>query len=78
MTFQAEKDLAKARKEIAHEVRLAKEAEATMDLHVSKAGEKAEREIAKHTSQNPGVAMNSTDAATMGMGGANDPTYTAN
>lgn len=34
--------------EVAHEVRLAKEAEAAMDLHVAKAGQKAERELAKH------------------------------
>lgn len=46
--MQAEKDIAKARVEVAHEVRLAKEAEAAMDLHVAKAGQKAERELAKH------------------------------
>uniref|UniRef100_A0A7N0TJ46 Uncharacterized protein n=1 Tax=Kalanchoe fedtschenkoi TaxID=63787 RepID=A0A7N0TJ46_KALFE len=46
---KAEKDIAKARMEIAHEARLAKEAEAKMELHVAKAGDKAEREIAKHS-----------------------------
>ena len=51
--MQAEKELAKARKDIAHEARLAKEAEAEMDRHVAKAGEIAEREIAKHQSNKP-------------------------
>ncbi|KAH7576124.1 hypothetical protein ACOSP7_003764 [Xanthoceras sorbifolium] len=46
---QAEKDLAKARMNIAHEVRLAKEAEAEMELHVSKAAEKVDKEMAKHS-----------------------------
>lgn len=45
---QAEKDLAKTRVEIAHEMRLAKEAEASMDLHVNKAAEKARRHESKH------------------------------
>lgn len=49
-SVQAEKDLAKARIEIAHEVRLAKEAEAAMDMHVAKADEIAKREMAKHSS----------------------------
>lgn len=43
MILQAEKDMAKARMDVAHEVRLAKEAEAEMDLHVNKAAEKAEK-----------------------------------
>ena len=34
--------------EVAHEVRLAREAEAAMDLHVAKAGMKAEKEMAKY------------------------------
>lgn len=46
--MQAEKDLAKAKMQIAHEVRLAREAEAAMDLHVAKADELAKREMAKH------------------------------
>lgn len=77
MLLQAEKEIAKARMDIAHEVRMAKEAEAAMDLHVSKAGERAEQEIAKHSSKNPnaGEIMNSTDSAT--VEGANGPTYTA-
>ncbi|XP_043695271.1 late embryogenesis abundant protein 6-like [Telopea speciosissima] len=45
---QAEKELAKARLDVAHEVRKAREAEAEMDLHVNKAVEKADKEIAKH------------------------------
>ncbi|XAR54251.1 hypothetical protein NMG60_11029297 [Bertholletia excelsa] len=44
---KAEKDLAKARTDIAHEMRLAKEAEAEMELHVAKAGRRVDREIAK-------------------------------
>ena len=68
---KAEKELAEARKDIAHEVRLAKEAEAAMDLHVSKAGERAEKEIEKHThastnNPNPNAAMDSS----------NNPNYT--
>lgn len=56
--WQAEKELAKARVEVAHEVRLAREAEASMDLHVSKAGMKAEEEMAKYatTHTNPFTA----------------------
>ncbi|KAK7256358.1 hypothetical protein RIF29_29800 [Crotalaria pallida] len=50
---KAEKDIAKARMDIAHEVRRAKEAEAAMELHVAKAGERAEKEIAKHSSTSP-------------------------
>ncbi|XP_031394218.1 late embryogenesis abundant protein 6-like [Punica granatum] len=46
---KAEKDLAKARMGIAHEVRLAKEAEAAMDLHVAKADELAKREMEKQS-----------------------------
>ncbi|KAJ8573455.1 hypothetical protein K7X08_009966 [Anisodus acutangulus] len=45
---KAEKELAKARVEVAHEVRLAREAEAAMDLHVNKAAEKIAQEEQKH------------------------------
>ncbi|KAJ6973620.1 hypothetical protein NC653_033833 [Populus alba x Populus x berolinensis] len=45
---KAEKEMAKARMDVAHEVRLAREAEAEMELHVAKAGQRVEREIAKH------------------------------
>lgn len=45
--FQAEKELAKSRAEVAHEIRLAKEAEASMDMHVNKAVEKAAQHDAK-------------------------------
>ncbi|KAJ6674436.1 LATE EMBRYOGENESIS ABUNDANT PROTEIN 6-RELATED [Salix viminalis] len=45
---KTEKELAKARMDVAHEVRLAREAEAEMELHVAKAGQRVEREIAKH------------------------------
>ncbi|OVA01279.1 hypothetical protein BVC80_1653g91 [Macleaya cordata] len=57
--MQEEKELAKARVGIAKEIRKAKEAEAEMDLHVAKAGQKAEREIAKHeNTMNAGAALN--------------------
>ncbi|PIA39887.1 hypothetical protein AQUCO_02600380v1 [Aquilegia coerulea] len=45
---KAEKEIAKTRIEVAKEVRKAKEAEAEMDLHVAKAGEKVQRQIEKH------------------------------
>ena len=49
--FQAEKELAKSRAEVAHEIRLAKEAEASMEAHVNKAVEKAAQHDAKQQSQ---------------------------
>ncbi|XP_050385922.1 late embryogenesis abundant protein 6-like [Argentina anserina] len=56
---KAEKEIAKARADIAHEVRLAKEAEATMVHHVAKAGEiarageqMANEQLAKHGGSN--------------------------
>ncbi|KAJ4727358.1 Late embryogenesis abundant protein [Melia azedarach] len=59
---RAERDLAKARVNVAHEVRLAKEAEAEMDLHVAKATEKAEKEIAKHSPESsPAAATAATN-----------------
>ncbi|MFS7906434.1 putative Late embryogenesis abundant protein, LEA_1 subgroup [Helianthus anomalus] len=45
--MMAEKDLAKSRAEVAHEIRLAREAEASMDMHVNKAVEKAAQHDAK-------------------------------
>jgi len=69
--IQAEKEIAQARVDIAHEVRLAKEAEAEMDLHVTKAGERAEKEIEKHSSTNPNANANATAMP------SNDSTYTA-
>ncbi|XP_055818411.1 late embryogenesis abundant protein 6-like [Solanum dulcamara] len=45
---KAEKDLAKTRVEVAHEVRLAKEAEAAMHLHVNRAAEKIANEEGKY------------------------------
>nr|KYP53488.1 hypothetical protein KK1_024626 [Cajanus cajan] len=66
---KAEKEIAKARMDVAHEVRLAKEAEAAMDLHVAKAGKRVDNELAKHT-------LDNSNAATMDA--ANGPTYTAN
>jgi len=40
MVLQAEKEIAKARMDVAREIRLAKEAEAEMDLHVANTGKK--------------------------------------
>ncbi|KAI4355993.1 hypothetical protein L6164_000047 [Bauhinia variegata] len=49
---KAEKELAKARVEIAHEVRLAKEAEAAMDMHADKAIKRADAETEKYATRN--------------------------
>ncbi|KAI4312615.1 hypothetical protein MLD38_037419 [Melastoma candidum] len=71
---KAEKELAKARVEVAHEVRLAREAEASMDLHVAKASERVDKEIAKYSgggdsySQQPGGLDSSYDPS---IGGGN-------
>ncbi|KAM3323195.1 hypothetical protein P3S67_004346 [Capsicum chacoense] len=48
---KAEKEMAKARVEVAREVRLAKEAEAAMDMHVNKAAEKIANEEKKHINE---------------------------
>ncbi|XP_034708683.1 late embryogenesis abundant protein 6-like [Vitis riparia] len=48
---KAEKELAKARVEVAKEVRKAKEAEAAMDLHVAKAEDRAHQELVKHAQE---------------------------
>jgi hypothetical protein len=55
--------LAKTRMDVAHEVRLAKEAEATMELHVARAGQKIEREAAKHEPMHPNATPNIVDPA---------------
>ncbi|GAA0143709.1 hypothetical protein Leryth_019260 [Lithospermum erythrorhizon] len=47
---QAQREMAKARVEVAHEVRKAREAEAAMDLHVNRAAEKA---ISHESKQQP-------------------------
>lgn len=72
---QSENDIMQARKDIAHEVRLAKEAEAAMDLHVTKAGERAEKEIEKHAPMGPNA--NSADEVDTMQPPSNNPTYTA-
>ncbi|XP_052191929.1 late embryogenesis abundant protein 6-like [Diospyros lotus] len=57
---KAEKEIAKARMDVAHEIRLAKEAEAAMGIHMANAGERVEREIAKHKGNNsspPGMGI---------------------
>ncbi|KAL0007381.1 hypothetical protein SO802_008883 [Lithocarpus litseifolius] len=60
---KAEKSIAKARMDVAHEVRLAKEAEAEMELHVAKAGQKVEREAAKMAPKKPNVSGANRDPA---------------
>ncbi|XP_075488254.1 uncharacterized protein LOC142527361 [Primulina tabacum] len=50
-----ERELAKARVEVAREVRLAREAEAAMDLHVNKAVGKVEEHERKHPNPNNGT-----------------------
>ncbi|VFQ97323.1 unnamed protein product [Cuscuta campestris] len=47
---KAEKEYAKARVEVAHEVRMAREKEAEMDFHVAKAADKAALHEAKLSS----------------------------
>jgi len=53
MILKAEKEIAKARMDVAREIRLAKQAEAEMDLHVANAGKRVEQEISKRTANNP-------------------------
>jgi hypothetical protein len=48
--------MAKTRMEVAHEVRLAKEAEAAADLHVARARQKIETEEAKHAPNHPNAS----------------------
>lgn len=72
---QAEKDIAKARMEVAHEMRLAKEAEAEMGMHVAKAGQKVEREAAKHEPKQPdtGHGVNQADQTDVASGNSSAP-----
>ncbi|KAK3195305.1 hypothetical protein Dsin_026615 [Dipteronia sinensis] len=65
---KAEKDMAKARMNIAHEVRLAREAEAEMELHVAKAAEKADKELAKHITPDQTHHQNLDDTTTNAPG----------
>ncbi|OIT39648.1 PREDICTED: uncharacterized protein LOC109237805 [Nicotiana attenuata] len=60
---KAQKEVAKTRVEIAHEVRLAREAEAAMDLHVNKAAEKIAQHEPKHEpgASDPYAAANLTN-----------------
>ncbi|XP_056174047.1 late embryogenesis abundant protein 6-like [Syzygium oleosum] len=78
---KAEKDYAKARAGVAHEVRLAREAEADMDKHVNKAERLARKELAKHGDGGPrnnngyGSYTNSDQRATDPIGAGNATTY---
>ncbi|MCD7449388.1 hypothetical protein HAX54_051819 [Datura stramonium] len=67
---KAEKELAKVRVEVAHEVRLAREAEAAMDMHVNKAAEKIAREEEKHIHESAGTL----DPYAAGFTNTNNPT----
>ena len=49
--------------DVAHEVRLAKEAEAEMELHVAKAGQMVEREAAKNAPNKPNASGTNRDPA---------------
>ncbi|KAL3739087.1 hypothetical protein ACJRO7_020479 [Eucalyptus globulus] len=77
---KVEKDYAKARAGVAHEVRLAKEAEADMDKHVTKAERLARKELAKHGDSGPrngneyGSYMNSDQRAAGPIGAGNATT----
>ncbi|KAL3624562.1 hypothetical protein CASFOL_031230 [Castilleja foliolosa] len=83
---KAEKELAKTRIQVAHEVRMAREAEAAMDLHVNKAAEKAiehERKYQKPIHGGVGedtgygqesYARNPCNSPTGGSGYLTDPT----
>ncbi|KAL7126003.1 hypothetical protein ABFS83_14G155400 [Erythranthe nasuta] len=67
---RAEKELAKVKGQVAYEVRMAREAEAAMDRHVSKAAEKAAEYERKHHHHHP-------SAATHGSGNARQDFYDA-
>ncbi|CAJ1958761.1 unnamed protein product [Sphenostylis stenocarpa] len=54
---KAEKEIAKARMDVAREIRLAKQAEAEMDLHVANAGRRVQQEINKHRDKNPSLVQ---------------------
>lgn len=77
--FQAEKDLAKSRAEVAHEIRLAREAEASMDMHVNKAVEKAAQHDAKLASDNDrGQAKNGLNSEQSGSADHSDGKSSSN
>ncbi|KAI3418643.1 uncharacterized protein J3R85_013591 [Psidium guajava] len=70
---KAEKEYAKARAAVAHEVRLAREAEAEMDKHVTKAERLAQKELEKHGVAG-GPSSNSEHESSMNSDpGATDP-----
>ncbi|KAL2511570.1 late [Abeliophyllum distichum] len=78
----AEKELAKARVEVAHEVRMAREAEAAMDLHVSKAVDKVAEHDRKHAHDSTNHEQHSVDnkqnpnlSNPSNVGHSTDPTY---
>ncbi|KAM7476193.1 hypothetical protein LguiB_023436 [Lonicera macranthoides] len=66
------KELAKARTEVAHEVKLAKDAEAEMDLHVNKAASKAleheemRNQGSPHHATSTGASVRSSGAPSSG------------
>ncbi|ESW20805.1 hypothetical protein PHAVU_005G016300 [Phaseolus vulgaris] len=74
---KAEKEIAKARMDVAREIRLAKQAEAEMDLHVANAGKRVDHEISKHTANNPNLVeeANLMEDTSKGAQTTNVPTY---
>ncbi|KAL7083451.1 hypothetical protein ACP275_14G163200 [Erythranthe tilingii] len=60
---RAEKELAKVKGQVAYEVRMAREAEAAMDRHVSKAAEKAAEYERKHHHHHPAAATHDSGNA---------------
>ncbi|KAH0980782.1 hypothetical protein GBA52_007959 [Prunus armeniaca] len=78
---RAEKEIAKARSDVAHEVRLAKEAEASMSLHVAKAGDIAragekfahDHQMVAHAPQNTTNTAHQARSSDKTSGGP--PTY---
>ncbi|KAG8391411.1 hypothetical protein BUALT_Bualt01G0184800 [Buddleja alternifolia] len=69
-----EKELAKARVEVAHEVRMAREAEAEMDLHVNKAVKKVAEHEQKHAHQS-GAAADMPDSYSNPGYNSTDPSF---
>ncbi|KAI3683124.1 hypothetical protein L1987_83624 [Smallanthus sonchifolius] len=73
---KAEKDLAKSRTEVAHEIRLAREAEASMDMHVNKAVEKAAQHDAKLApDNNRGLNIDAKSGTTDAKSSSNIPAH---
>ncbi|KAL9142242.1 hypothetical protein ABFS82_14G156000 [Erythranthe guttata] len=75
---RAEKELAKVKGQVAYEVRMAREAEAAMDRHVSKAAEKAAEYERKHHHHHPAAATNGSGNARQDYYDAQEDSYGGN